>query len=1591
MSTTATTTTAVDLARRALASWDRPLTPPPPAAAAPGGSAVGSVSANAPATGRSYLFDHLRQLRATDRRGYERTVQATVYVAVRECVRGRLAEKHAALSIRDLYGEFAIDPAEPDLPTPQSPDHADARFVPSVIADVLWQFYVAAEEPDNSASGSTATQGSATGSSAVLEDRRRLIDLGRHLLGLRFMSHALLKERLEPENLEAIGLIPSHVAFKRKSIRMNTAILYKQQKFNLLREESEGFSMLETHVASNLLSPLDTYMQLYKGKKTVQEILALREEHLGQRVEFVLHCVTSLIGYFDLSPSKVLDVLLDIFIANVTDNWDFFVRLLAAGPWKSKEISRRVKRGEEEVEVKEAEGNYVCGQILGFKFDYYNRVAPPTQNTPAQLFWVTSLLVKHKLVRLDDVYPHLWPPEEDVEKEYKEYLHQINESLSGAGRFNDSKTDDERVKNVWLSIIAQSLFPALSLTEHNPGLANELWSLVKLFPYDRRYALYGEWKQHTYSVVPELRRLSKETTKQYGRYIGKVVHSNPVIAFTVILEQLQAYDNQIPFVVDASRYLTEMSFDAFAFVLIESLSMGKERLQPGGTGVRPWLKNLATFAGNVFRKHPIELPGLLRYLFCQLASRNTLDLVVLQELVGQMTGVKPVDEATDVQLEALAGGETLRREALFLETARLARKGILRLVKALSEIDLGLPLAIILGQLRKDDVFANDASELKVIGWMQDNVQRSLIQYVEFLSTSVDKDVYAGLVPEIDALCVQYRLDPEVAFHILRPKLSWLIQTSDSLAERSKTTAGKKADANGEPTGDTPSGVEVWHPALAATIEAVKAVAPASLWAVVAPQFYVTFWQLSLYDVFTPVARYKGEIAKHRGVLDALDADKADPASLAGLRKRRERERAAAMVQQLEREMRAQTDGAARVRRRLQREKDFWLVPPWHKDKERYRKEAIGDNLSGFALKWSPNTDGKTPESDLLSYEEFCSAIYKWHAKLLKATLMCFESTEFVQIRNAIIILDKVRENYPVMRQQGLQLEAALKKISENESRQDLKLLATAYSGRLRNMSNTWISVDLFKHGRDPSLPPLERQSEPLPATVPPPPVVTLPPQENRPANLPPRPQPTSASGDPKRPNQGTEPDIPKKPAAQPEGSKKPAGQPEIAKKSATQDNTGGADGSSVEPGEYRESQGSTDRRERKNDRQDGHSRRADANARTSSPQIRDGRESGTGTPTTRSRREPGEISDSTAAKTSSARGDRDRQAQSDPLTRLRESAVASRSARRGDSADSGSKEALTSATSASTRDSPKDPRSVARSDEKASTTAASAAATDSPKVGSTAVRTDENGVTRSPAVTPSRARDSESGGRQRQVHELPDAPGRRQPAKPAAETDSSKAQTPPGNRDGSAAPPPPPPPPPRGIMDRIGRRTEGSSSSVSGRASEDGRAGSGTGSGGHLQQHERVSPPRKDSEARERERDRAAQRDGRERERGERGAKDGERDKDRERAARKSESGGGGGGDDAGSGGRREHAGDRERERPDRDRERERDRDRDHERSGRERDRDRDRDRERRERRRSEKESADEDRHRKRDRDSGGAAGSVGADREAKRTKQAE
>lgn len=219
--------------------------------------------------------------------------------------------------------------------------------------------------------------------------------------------------------MASVGLIADEGMMGKKEIRMRTGLLcvsnngseilgkkvnifssdsYKQNKFNLLREQSEGYSKLVIELTSGMGpphspltgAPTETYKDIYA-----------RANHVWGKV-------ISLIGKFDLDPNRALDLILDVLSSNLATHYTFFLALLFFSPWaasyqrvldpvsadaamdvdlvptptaipskgfKGKSLDEVLIIAEEHShnggDIEDPNSSRVLSQVLGFKFAYY--------------------------------------------------------------------------------------------------------------------------------------------------------------------------------------------------------------------------------------------------------------------------------------------------------------------------------------------------------------------------------------------------------------------------------------------------------------------------------------------------------------------------------------------------------------------------------------------------------------------------------------------------------------------------------------------------------------------------------------------------------------------------------------------------------------------------------------------------------------------------------------------------------------------------------------------------------------------------------------------------------------------------------------------------------------------------------------------------------------------------------------------------------------------------------------------------------------------------------------------------------------------
>ena len=113
------------------------------------------------------------------------------------------------------------------------------------------------------------------------------------------------------------------------------------------------------------------------------------------------------------------------------------------------------------------------------------------------------------------------------------------------------------------------------------------------------------------------------------------------------------------------------------------------------------LADLSSFTGQLFRRYSADLTPMIRYIVHQLQNGQTTELVVLREIIRNMTGITPLPSMTDSQIVAMAGGPYLRIEAISsatrgarLDPGDMTLKGPPRLGRALIDSQLAQPLLL---------------------------------------------------------------------------------------------------------------------------------------------------------------------------------------------------------------------------------------------------------------------------------------------------------------------------------------------------------------------------------------------------------------------------------------------------------------------------------------------------------------------------------------------------------------------------------------------------------------------------------------------------------------------------------------------------------------------------------------------------------------------------------------------------------------------------------------------------------------------------------------------------------------------------------
>lgn len=479
-----------------------------------------------------------------------------------------------------------------------------------------------------------------------------------------------------------------------------------------------------------------------------------------------------------------------------------------------------------------------------------------------------------------------------------------------------------------------------------------------------------------------LKKISKTNVKPMARQLAKVAYANPHIVITTAMGQIEAYDGIAEVFIEGVRYFTDLGYDVLTWAMISSMAReGRSRTQESGLFTSKWLIALASFGGKICKRYSMMKPGpILKYVAEQLASGNLTDLVMLEQIVFNMGGITTDTNYNDAQLQAMGGGELLQSQTILqlLDRRHDAKTSAARLMRELRGTGLTGKLLISMAQQRQACIYdkENSMAPLKLLGNIFDEVNRIMNQYLDLLRSNLRVEDFRTMIPDVAQLLFEYGICPEIAFTIARSAIrSSIIDFDKEEAERKKDGAatpkdlsnedeemeelangvseedGEAADTPDVTEGATPTPAtisnamldqvdtevdatdeggaaldEEWHPVLQNIMDKIRSRLPPEVVELVGVGFYITFWQLSLYDIAVASDAYNDEIKRLTARVKAINADRSNIGAAAAREKDKQKKEIKDLIDGLMLENRQHIKASNVLKKRLEVEKHQWFV-----------------------------------------------------------------------------------------------------------------------------------------------------------------------------------------------------------------------------------------------------------------------------------------------------------------------------------------------------------------------------------------------------------------------------------------------------------------------------------------------------------------------------------------------------------------------------------------------------------------------------------------------------------------------------------------
>jgi THO complex subunit 2 len=209
-------------------------------------------------------------------------------------------------------------------------------------------------------------------------------------------------------------------------------------------------------------------------------------------------------------------------------------------------------------------------------------------------------------------------------------------------------------------------------------------------------------------------------------------------------------------------------------------------------------------------------------------------------------------------------------------------------------------------------------SHPKLVGKLYDQCQDTLVQFGNFLGSTYSVEEYVDRLPSIHSMLQEYHIHSDVAFFLARPMFTHAINQKYEMLRKNDTSLKKMSSAQKQE-----KYIEASNFVMNPVIESVRPLHPNKVWEDISPQFLVTFWSLSMFDLQTPSESYQREINKLKQQISSLTS--AENGNVSSSKTKKELDRIQIFIDKLQEEKKKQQEHVEKIMARLNEEKDSWF------------------------------------------------------------------------------------------------------------------------------------------------------------------------------------------------------------------------------------------------------------------------------------------------------------------------------------------------------------------------------------------------------------------------------------------------------------------------------------------------------------------------------------------------------------------------------------------------------------------------------------------------------------------------------------------